>query len=107
MSFYTYHQNNSGGGFDSDDDAGISTVVVVEAHGPNHADERAEAIGLYFDGVYKGFDCECCGDRWYRAWEDGTAHPEHYGRELTLIEDGSVVYVHPLEGEFYKMYTAA
>ena len=38
---------------------------------PKYVELRlAEDIGLYFDGVEQGMDCSCCGDRWYRAWED-------------------------------------
>jgi hypothetical protein len=62
--FFTFSQNNSGGGFDFDETAGISEYVIVEAATAEEANERAESIGLYFDG--EG-DCECCGDRWYGA----------------------------------------
>ena len=32
------------------------------------ANRTAQDKGLYFDGVEKGIDCECCGDRWHMAW---------------------------------------
>jgi hypothetical protein len=102
--FYTFNQNNSGGGFDMDKARGIGSAVVIEADSPSHANERAEEIGLYFDGVEEEIDCECCGDRWYRAWESGTDRPTYYGEELTLLGEGEVFYVHPLEGNFYRMY---
>jgi hypothetical protein len=87
--FYEFRQNNSGGHFDEDTNAGISAWVIVEADSLGEAEARAESIGLYFDGVEKGYDCECCGDRWYSAsWSgDGTVEPEVYGRR---IEDGRV-----------------
>ena len=28
-------------------------------------DGEGEAYADDFDGVAKGFDCDCCGDRWY------------------------------------------
>ncbi|MFE4367966.1 MULTISPECIES: DUF7296 family protein [unclassified Streptomyces] len=60
MPFYEFHQNNSGGGFDYDEDNGISVYVIIEAGSADVANARAEKIGLYFDG--EG-DCPCCGDR--------------------------------------------
>lgn len=61
MSFYTFNQNNSGGSFHYDNQTGISHYVVVEADTEDEAIDRAESIGLYFDG---DGDCECCGSRW-------------------------------------------
>ena len=63
--FYTYRQNNSYGVFD----------------------EKAENIGLYFDGVEKGRDCPCCGDRWHKAYSlgygiEGTKEPEIWGHSV-------------------------
>ncbi|MEU1071526.1 MULTISPECIES: hypothetical protein [unclassified Streptomyces] len=79
MPFFTFGQNNSGGGFDYDEQSGISHFVVVEADSAKEAVARAGDIGLYFDG-YR--DCSCCGNRWsdYMDDEDGTAAPEIYGR---------------------------
>lgn len=65
--FYTYDQNNSGGSFTVDEKAGICIIVVIEAADADHANARAEDIGLYFDGCDKGMDCDCCGDRWYKV----------------------------------------
>lgn len=71
MQVYRYDQNNSGGHFDRDppsDRAGcVHERVYVEAANPWEADVRAEARGVYFDGVARGHDCACCGDRWRRA----------------------------------------
>ncbi|MEE1835778.1 DUF7296 family protein [Streptomyces sp. SP17KL33] len=81
--FFEFHQNNSGGGFDFDAERGISTNVIVEADDAEHANYRAKRIGLYFDGVENGDDCECCGDRWSEAWRtDGDPVPSHYGTPL-------------------------
>jgi hypothetical protein len=70
---FRYHQNNSGGfvvdaptlnasegyveGFD----------IYIYASSKDEANRIAESKGIYFDGVRKGRDCECCGDRWYMA----------------------------------------
>lgn len=81
--FYTFSQNNSGGVFDYDPDRGICEYVIVEADSVKDAVRRAEDIGLYFNGVDEGLDCECCGDRWYEPYnDDGTEFPEVYGRNV-------------------------
>lgn len=63
--FLTFTQNNSGGRYDVDHDAGISIEVIVEGLSRGDIYDRAETIGLYFDGCDTGRDCSCCGDRWY------------------------------------------
>lgn len=65
--FYHYNQNNSGGHFILNEETGITNHVIVEADTPAKADERAEEIGVYFDGCEDGQDCPCCGDRWCTA----------------------------------------
>jgi hypothetical protein len=63
--FYTYRQNNSGGRFCGPE------YVIVEA---NNADDAnyfaAKYCDIYFNGVQKNEDCECCGDRWSEKWYD-------------------------------------
>lgn len=79
--FYTFWQNNSGGSFCENKRTGIATFVIIEARDADHANERAEKIGLYFDGVNSGVDCPCCGDRWDKVGErDGTEQPTIYGK---------------------------
>ena len=79
--FYTYRQNNSGGSFYINDD--VAQFVIIEADNAAEANERAEAIGLYFDGVDKDLDCGCCGDRWVEAWSDeGSEEPMIYGEPI-------------------------
>lgn len=81
--YYTFRQNNSGGGFDIDEKRGISITVIVEADSTDDADERAERLGIYFDGCETGQDCDCCGDRWSRAWSHDEAEvPSVYGTPL-------------------------
>lgn len=83
--FYTYRQNNSGGKFVQDDRVG--NYVIVEGDDVADANERAEAIGLYFDGCSHGMDCGCCGDRWNPAYGEGSAQPTIYGQTFKEFED--------------------
>lgn len=62
MPFFLFLQNNSGGGYTRTDKLDAGTVI--EAHTAAEANGRAEALGIYFDGVSLGLDCDCCGDRW-------------------------------------------
>lgn len=79
MPFFQYRQNNSGGGFDEDKEAGIGYAVIIEAANAEQANSKAESIGLYFNGCAEGMDCDCCGDRWYEAWSDeGDPEPRLY-----------------------------
>ena len=63
MKSYEFHQNNSGGNWQEN----MAEVVVIEANSAQEANDKLVALGGYFDGVENGYDCECCGDRWYRA----------------------------------------
>jgi hypothetical protein len=75
--FFHFNQNNSGGSFDIDEN--VAHHVIIEARNANEANRKAASIGIYFDGVDDGMDCECCGDRWYSAWGEGEAEPLLYG----------------------------
>lgn len=89
--FYTFRQNNSGGSFDRDDYVDI--YVIIEASSADKANSIAQSIGIYFDGVDKGQDCECCGDRWYSVSEnDGTDIPEIYGKSAIDEYSNLIVY---------------
>lgn len=80
--FYTYRQNNSGGSFKITKK--IKHFVIIEADSAKEANEKAEHIGIYFDGVEKDIDCSCCGDRWNKVLEeDGTEKPEIYGEDAS------------------------
>lgn len=82
--FFHFRQNNSGGSFAFDEKAGISVNVIVEANSVEEANNKAEEIGLYFDGCDNGQDCSCCGDRWYRQYEgdEGNKRPSIYGQAI-------------------------
>ena len=68
--WFEFHQNNSGGHFVINEDKGIGPRVWIEADSANLANDIAFGIGIYFDGVEKGLDCPCCGDRWHEAWQE-------------------------------------
>lgn len=77
--FFTFTQNNSFGTFVEDDN--LDEFVIIEAESADEANHIAESIGIYFDGVEKGIDCPCCGDRWYTVSDgDGKEKPEIYGK---------------------------
>lgn len=61
--FYEIDQNNTGGSFDVDDK--LCHRLFIEADSEDDAIRKAESLGCYWDGVSKGIDCPCCGDRWY------------------------------------------
>lgn len=74
--FYAYPQTNSAGRFIQTAD--LAAFVIIEAISCEDADERAESLGIYFDGVVNGKDCRCCGDRWTRTTR-GTDEPRVWG----------------------------
>ena len=84
LKYFSYRQNNSGGDFIVDEDDLIATYVIIQATDGEDANRRAIAHGLYFDGIRKGRDCECCGDRWHEVWrdEEGMEEPTAYPPEL-------------------------
>ena len=67
MNFYEFNQNNSGGHMDYNDK--LTHRVFIEAEDYRSANSIAEDLGIYFNGVDNGSDCECCGDRWYEGTE--------------------------------------
>ena len=87
--FYTFDQNNSGGRFHNDEN--LAQLVIIEAISDGDANDRAEKLGIYFDGVDGGSDCQSCGDRWSRVYkDDGHDKPMHYNHEVT--EDYQPLY---------------
>lgn len=89
MKFFTYHQNNSGGVFHSDEQ--VAPVVIIEAESAYDANDIALEVGIYFDG--EG-DCPCCGSRWQRAWDDeeGDDWPRIYGQSPLHYVEGGTYY---------------
>lgn len=83
MSFFTFHQNNSGGSWSRP-----AINMIIEANSAREANGLAEEYGAYFDGYG---DCQCCGDRWYELskGDDGDPVPSIYGSpvEEQLVKD--------------------
>jgi len=101
--FYEYRQNNSGGSFDIDDAAGIGVRVWIEATDSDHADSRAESIGIYFNGVDDEMDCECCGDRWSAAWAaDGEDKPTTFDQKYDFMWHDTI-YIHNMDGTIERI----
>lgn len=105
MSFYTFSQNNSGGGFDYDEQKGIAEYVIIEALDADQANKKAQEIGIYFDGCVKELDCSCCGDRWYETYEGAAKEtPSIYGdpvesfKPLLRLSKGYTAFVHYADG---------
>lgn len=75
----------------------------------DEANARAKGIGLYFDGVDDGRDCECCGDRWYEKWSDSDGQAEEptvyvsrlFGADENGLRWGLPTYAHRYDGTFY------
>ena len=106
--FYTYNQNNSGGHFEHKPDNGIGKYVIIEADSAKEANDKAEEIGLYFDGCESGRDCDCCGDRWYSKDDDSEGYtvPSIYGQPVAKRfkeewEIGS--YIHYKDGTIKRI----
>lgn len=97
--FYKFRQNNSGGTFIFDDKRGLSVNVWVEADDLTDACNRAEKLGVYFNGVYTGYDCECCGDRWYKPCDDGQESAPTYVEGYTF-NSFPLGFVHFKDGTF-------
>ena len=80
---YRFLQNNSFGEF-----KGLH-CVFIEAESAEEANELFLKKGIgYFDGVEKGVDCPCCGDRWERATKVDTTM-----NLLTFISTGATFYL--------------
>lgn len=93
--FFCFNQNNSGGWFQMDDN--VSHYVIVEADSADEANDRAESIGIYFDGCADERDCDCCGDRWDRAWSDD-------GDDMPVIYETPVADYHDIFAKPGKPY---
>ena len=91
--FYTFNQNNSGGHFDHN--TNIRHHVIVEGNGRDDIIRRAELIGIYFDGYSEGLDCDCCGDRWYKPWDDADLDtvPSLYGKPVTVRDNDDKTFI--------------
>ena len=78
--WFCFYQNNSGGYW-----KGPARFVLVETDTEDAACEKAEEVGVYFDGCETGDDCHCCGDRWSRFMVKPLDHPTVCGKNV--LED--------------------
>lgn len=84
MAFYEYSQNNSGGHFEVNDK--ICHRLFIESDNESEADSIAEGLGVYFNGVTDGIDCDCCGDRWYYGDEVDLSKINENGYEVSVYD---------------------
>ena len=89
MKWFKFNQNNSGGSFDVDDK--VCHRLFIEAELFSDAVEKAEELGCYWDGVDKGVDCPCCGDRWDK-WNDDPIDIEQYKTEGYESVNGKIYF---------------
>ena len=99
MAWFEFVQNNSGGSFDIDPRSGLGPCVWIEAIDYADANDRAEALGIYFDGCEVERDCDCCGDRWYRQEGEGEEVPVIL--ERYAFSWHPEVYLHTQDGRIH------
>ena len=75
LKWFNFNQNNSGGSFITNDS--VCHRVFIEATDEGEATDKALSLGVYFNGVDEGEDCECCGGRWYEPYDPVELLPEH------------------------------
>ena len=82
--WYKFQQNDSGGYYR--DVIEGAHDLIIEADNPSEADAREESLGVYFNGIANGQDCNCCGNRWasvvafrhYDTLDDALEHAWNY-----------------------------
>lgn len=84
MTFYEYTQNNSGGHFEVSEK--LCHRLFIEADSYSESESIAEDLGVYFNGVDDGFDCGCCGDRWYSGDEVDLSEINENGYEVSVYD---------------------
>ena len=106
MAFYTFSQNNSGGYFIIN--KYLSQYVIIEANSADEANSKAKGIGVYFNGVEEGTDCDCCGDRWIEVYEGSACDtPLIYeipaGEYTRAYKEGSYCIIHFTNGTIVNL----
>jgi hypothetical protein len=99
--YFEFSQNNSGGGWQVDHEAGIAEKVFVQASSVSEANEKAKDIGIYFDGLDTGRDCSCCGSRWSECWEHDEGKEE--APKASKVAMNKVAFVHHADGTIEKV----
>ena len=87
--WYEFTQNNSGGSFVVDDK--VCHRIYIEAEDFREAVIIAESLGCYWNGVEKGIDCPCCGDRWSK-WDKAPIDLEEYNTKGINVEVYDGIY---------------
>ena len=82
--FFQYDQNNSGGSFITNDK--VCHRLFIEAPDEEAAERIALSLGVYFNGVERGIDCSCCGDRWSN-WSDEIKEYHYEAYNASTIEE--------------------
>lgn len=77
LKWFNFSQNNSYGGFDIDEH--VAHEMFIQASNFEEANDLAESIGCYFNGVDDGIDCSCRGNRWHALLSDCDAINLPYG----------------------------
>lgn len=97
--FFEFNQNNSGGIFDVDES--VCHRVFIEAETAAEANDKAQSLGIYFNGVSDGRDCPCCGCRWdERDDDDAITFPLVYSKSQGLTMQSIEEYAHYLADHF-------
>jgi hypothetical protein len=81
---YVFIQMDAGNKIISD--GRVREYVFIEAINPEHANQRAKQIGIYFDGQEKGIDRGC--DR----WEAITENTIYTLNEYNTLEEAKFIY---------------
>ena len=97
--FYEFQQNNSGGYFVENDK--VCHRLFIEADSEREAIWKAEELGCYWDGVSKGIDCPCCGNRWNCNYIDTFDSPKEIA--VSIYCESYIPYIDTKE-EWYEKY---
>lgn len=98
--FYLFSQNNSGGYFIVNDK--VCNKLIIEADCKEEATKVAENLGCYWDGVSKGIDCPCCGDRWTDCEKIDIDELKSYPVWVYEIDDCNEVDADSIEKWYHK-----
>ena len=73
------------------------------AKNPDDANDIAQDNGVYFNGCSKGWDCDCCGDRWYACDDsDGDDSPSIHNTPVADYRSRYGADGHPTAAVVYK-----
>lgn len=97
--FYLFTQNNPGGVFMVNDK--LCHRLFIEANSKEEAIYVAESLGCYWDGVSRGLDCPCCGNRWSKYCEE--VNLEKFREDGYIVSIGDGIY-HNTVAEWNKRY---